>query len=48
MGIYNGAVLRSYSKGGLISAFGKMGAVYYNFARGIDAVRWWSTASASR
>ena len=36
MGIYNGAVLRSYSKGGLISAFGKMGAVYYDFARGID------------
>lgn len=36
MGIYNGAVLRSYSKGGLISAFGKMGVVYYDFARGID------------
>lgn len=36
MGIYNGAVLRSYSKGGLISAFGKMGTVYYDFARGID------------
>lgn len=36
MGIYNGAVLRSYSRGGLISAFGKMGAVYYDFARGID------------
>ena len=36
MGIYNGAVLRAYSKGGLMDAFGKMGAVYYDFARGID------------
>lgn len=36
MGIHNGALLRSYSKGGLTGAFGKAGAVYYDFARGID------------
>ncbi len=36
MGIHNGALLRSYSRGGLIDAFGKMGTVYYDFARGID------------
>lgn len=36
MGIHNGELLRSYSKGGLTDAFGKMGAVYYDFARGID------------
>ncbi|HIU38117.1 MAG TPA: DNA polymerase IV [Candidatus Limisoma intestinavium] len=36
MGIHNGALLRSYSKGGLIDAFGKVGALYYDFARGID------------
>ena len=36
MGVYNGRQLREYSKGGLISRFGKIGAVYYDFARGID------------
>ncbi len=36
MGIHNGALLRSYSRGGLVDAFGKMGTVYYDFARGID------------
>ena len=36
MGIYNGLQLRSYSKEGLIAKFGKIGAVYYDFARGID------------
>ena len=36
MGIHNGALLRSYSKGGLLGAFGKMGGLYYEFARGID------------
>lgn len=36
MGIHNGALLRSYSRGGLIDAFGKAGALYYDFSRGID------------
>ena len=36
MGIYNGLQLRSYSKEGLVAKFGKIGAVYYDFARGID------------
>lgn len=36
MGIYNGGQLRSYSKDGLIAKFGKVGALYYDFARGID------------
>ncbi len=36
MGIYNGSQLRSYSKAGLMAKFGKVGALYYDFARGID------------
>ncbi len=36
MGIHNGEQLRSYSKDGLIRAFGKSGTVYYEFSRGID------------
>jgi DNA polymerase-4 len=36
MGIHTGAHLRQYSLQGLIRSFGKMGMVYYNFARGID------------
>ncbi|MDR0989213.1 MAG: DNA polymerase IV [Prevotellaceae bacterium] len=36
MGIYNGRQLRDYSKEGLLRAFGKVGALYYDFARGID------------
>lgn len=36
MGIHNGAQLRSYSLGGLQRQFGKAGALYYDFARGID------------
>ncbi len=36
MGIYNGRQLRACSLGLLIRTFGKAGAVYYDFARGID------------
>lgn len=36
MGIYNGLQLRQYSLLGLTQRFGKMGQVYYDFARGID------------
>ena len=36
MGIYNGLQLRACSLGLLTRTFGKAGAVYYDFARGID------------
>ncbi len=36
LGIYNGHTLRQWSKEGLSGMFGKMGTVYYEFARGID------------
>lgn len=36
LGIYKGAHLREYSLGGLTKEFGKMGKIYYDFARGID------------
>ena len=36
MGIYNGEQLRAYSLHSLTKVFGKMGQVFYNFARGID------------
>lgn len=36
MGIYNGAQLRDYSLQGLTAAFGKVGQMFYDFARGID------------
>lgn len=36
LGIYKGAHLREYSLSGLTYEFGKMGKVYYDFARGID------------
>ena len=36
LGIHTGEQLRSYSKAGLSRYFGKMGPVYYDFARGID------------
>ena len=36
LGIYNGHTLRQWSLDGLRKTFGKMGEVYYNFARGID------------
>lgn len=36
MGIYTGEQLREYSLHSLIRDFGKMGQVFYNFARGID------------
>lgn len=36
LGIYNGYTLRQWSLDGLRKTFGKMGEVYYNFARGID------------
>ncbi len=36
LGIYNGYTLRQWSHEGLCREFGKMGTVYYNFARGID------------
>lgn len=36
LGIYNGLMLREHSLFGLTREFGKMGAVFYNFARGID------------
>lgn len=35
-GIYTGEQLRQYSRYGLKSMFGKMGEVFYQFARGID------------
>lgn len=36
LGIYNGYTLRQWSLEGLRKTFGKMGEVYYNFARGVD------------
>lgn len=36
LGIYNGAQLRDYSLQGLTAAFGKVGQMFYDFARGID------------
>lgn len=36
MGIYNGMQLRQWSLQGLTKKFGKIGQVYYDFARGID------------
>lgn len=36
MGIFTGEQLREVSKHHLITVFGKVGAVYYDFARGID------------
>lgn len=36
LGIHNGALLRECSLAMLTMEFGKVGAVYYNFARGID------------
>ena len=36
MGIHNGAQLRARSKELLTGVFGKVGALYYDFARGID------------
>ena len=36
LGIHNGAQLRACSQDMLRRAFGKVGAVYYDFARGID------------
>lgn len=36
MGIYSGLQLREWSLQGLTKEFGKMGKVYYDFARGID------------
>lgn len=36
LGICNGAQLRSYSRSYLMQHFGKVGALYYDFARGID------------
>ena len=36
MGVYSGLQLRQYSLHGLLQKFGKMGRVYYDFARGID------------
>lgn len=36
LGIYKGAHLREYSLMGLTKEFGKVGKIYYNFARGID------------
>lgn len=36
MGIFTGGQLREYSLQRLTQVFGKMGAVYYEFARGID------------
>ena len=36
LGIHNGAHLRARSQESLIREFGKVGAVYYDFARGID------------
>ncbi len=39
MGIFTGGQLREYSLQRLTQVFGKMGAVYYEFARGIDRRR---------
>lgn len=36
MGIFNGGQLRMATRHHLMSVFGKVGAVYYDFARGID------------
>lgn len=36
LGIHNGVHLRSWSLEGLTREFGKVGALYYNFSRGID------------
>ncbi len=36
LGIHNGAQLRTYSLESLTREFGKVGAIYYDFARGID------------
>ncbi len=36
LGIYDGAHLRAWSLEGLTREFGKAGALYYNFSRGID------------
>jgi DNA polymerase-4 len=36
MGIFNGEQLRAVSRHHLLDVFGKVGAVYYDFARGID------------
>jgi DNA polymerase-4 len=36
LGIHNGALLREYSEEKLTHEFGKAGAIYYHFARGID------------
>lgn len=36
LGIHNGAQLRTYSLESLTREFGKVGTVYYDFARGID------------
>ena len=36
LGIYNGYTLRQWSLEGLRKTFGKMGEVYYSFARGVD------------
>lgn len=36
MGVFNGAQLREVSLNHLREVFGKAGAIYYNFARGID------------
>jgi len=36
LGIHNGAHLRAWSLEGLTREFGKAGALYYNFSRGID------------
>ena len=50
MGIFNGADLRKQSLKHLIEVFGKMGQVFYNFARGIDerpVVSEWERKSVS-
>lgn len=36
LGIFNGSTLREHSLWGLTHEFGKMGIIFYNFARGID------------
>lgn len=36
MGIFNGSQLRQVSRSHLIEVFGKAGAIYYSFSRGID------------
>lgn len=50
MGIFNGADLRALSLAHLTEEFGKMGQVFYNFARGIDnrpVVSEWERKSVS-